>query len=313
MNTRRVSFVALALLAASAMARQLPAQETAKLAHPEPRYKLIVLRTLGGGWSAVSQGPPLLKMLNNRGTFVANADTTTPDPYAPFCLSPECLVAPAIEWKNGVEIDLGALPGANSSGPLGINERGVIAGFSEKGSIDPATNAPEYDAVVWKNGSINDLGTFGGKDSFAYAINDRDQVVGWALNSIPDNYTYGLGPCTTLDCFPVTTQIRAFLWQNGRKDDLGTLGGDDASANLINDLGMVGGESYTNATPNPSTGFPTQDPFLWVDGKMLDLGTLGGTLWLPQLAQLLGTGRGPIELGGGPELSPISLGSRGDA
>jgi probable HAF family extracellular repeat protein len=114
-----------------------------------------------------------------------------------------------------------------------------------------------------------------------------------------------LGPCTTLDWFPVTTQIRAFLWQDGRKDDLGTLGGDDASANLINDLGMVGGESYTNTTPNPSTGVPTQNPFLWVDGKMLDLGTLGGTYGYPNWLNFWGQVVGRSNLAGDQSFHPF--------
>jgi probable HAF family extracellular repeat protein len=75
--------------------------------------------------------------------------------------------------------------------------------------------------------------------------------------------------------------------------DLGTLGGPDAQAIFLNDRGQVAGDSYINFTPNPDSGVPTIDPFLWENGKMLDLGTLGGTSgqpnWLNRRGQVAGT------------------------
>src|SRR6185437_15037944 len=42
--------------------------------------------------------------------------------------------------------------------------------------------------------------------------------------------------------------------------------------------GQVAGSSYTNFEPNPITGAPPLHSFLWENGKMIDLGTLGGAL-----------------------------------
>jgi probable HAF family extracellular repeat protein len=140
------------------------------------------------------------------------------------------------------------------------------------GPIDPLTGSPHAAAALWKEGQIVDLGTLdGGTDSNAVGINDRGQIIGFASNLIPD-------PFDPFDPFGFSTQLRTFPWENGVIKDIGTLGGPDAVPGTgINNRGQITGSSYINSVPNPSTGVPTADPFLWEDGNMIDLGSFGGT------------------------------------
>ena len=170
--------------------------------------------------------------------------------------------------------DLGSLVSGGSA-PNAINAHGVVAGISENGAVDPTSDfPPEFRAVVWKHGQIIDLGTLGGTFSYANDINDRDQVVGYSLNVTPEPYL--LNECGVGLLAP--TQIRAFVWEGNGLNELGTLGGPDSCAMYINAHGQIAGNSFTNSTPNPATGIPTQHPFFWKNGVMTDLGGLGGTL-----------------------------------
>jgi probable HAF family extracellular repeat protein len=225
------------------------------------RYRLIDLGTLGGPNSAETQEFPFI---NTTGMVAGFADTATPNPG-----NPEGFVFHAFRWRGGPLRDLGALPGGVNSFAIWSNDAGTVAGLSENGKIDPLLGVPEGRGVLWKkSGQIVNLGTFGGHESLAGYINDRGQIVGVAANRKRDPFSlFGWG-----------TQTRAFLWQQGVMRDLGTLGGPDANAVIVNNHGQVAGASYTNSAPNPDTGSPTLHPFLWAHGTMADLGTLGGTV-----------------------------------
>jgi uncharacterized membrane protein len=147
--------------------------------------------------------------------------------------------------------------------------------LSENGETDPLfPGFPEVRAVLWRNNHITDLGTLleGGYESVANAVNSSGYVVGLATNTIPDlDSIFGLG-----------FQTRAFLWEErSGMQDLGTLGGTDAEATLVNERGEIVGESYTNSAPSAfcaGFGFPlATGVFLWKNGEMKNIGSFGGT------------------------------------
>jgi probable HAF family extracellular repeat protein len=271
MKSRKATCTAaITLFAALAMPVWTAAQDSPSQEHKPKhhQYKLIDIGTLGGPASYYSEGGAGNLVLNSKGTVAGYGDTTAQDPYYPNCFDPDCYLAYAFRWENGVLTNLGSLPGLNNSAMSGINEHGWVVGTSENGVFDPILNVPASHGVLWKDGQTIDLGTFGGYQSNAIYVNNEGQVVGFASNTILDPYSF-LG-----------AQTHTFLWQNGVLQDLGTLGGPDSfpSAGGINQRrGLVAGGSYINDIPNPTTGMPTQDPFLWRDGHMRDLGTLGGT------------------------------------
>ncbi len=259
------------LFAALALPLSLTAQST--------RYKLIDLGTFGGPNSFVNG--PGTRDLSNSGIYAGGAETAIPDPYAPNCVSPDCLVGHAQKWRNGIVTDLGTLPGVNlSSGATWVSANGqFISGGSDNGVFDPVTGAlTEGRAVVWtSDGHIHNLGTLpGGTESFGASVNSKGQVVGGSNNTIPDPFSMnGWG-----------TQSRAVLWQNGTIRDIGTLGGPDAGVLAINERSQIFGVSYINSIPNSDNGpcppnVPAQDTFLWENGTMHHIKSLGGTCSIP--------------------------------
>jgi probable HAF family extracellular repeat protein len=266
--------IALTLLAALAIPVQLAAQDRTQPQHHYHHYQLIDVGTFGGpqSWLWVPDFPRP-GVLNNQGTLVGYADTLAVDPYC-FWSPLDCYATHAFQWRNGGKTDLGVLPGGIGSQVSWISGNGLMAGVSDNGQPDPLNPAlPQLHAVLWDHGQMTDLGTLpeGGYSSGSWAatVNNRGEVVGQAYNTIPDpNSLFGYG-----------YQSRAFYWNNGVMQDLGTLGtGTDAMAGLINERGQVVGWSYTSSVPSPICAPLTTGSFLW-DRKngMKDIGGLGGT------------------------------------
>jgi probable HAF family extracellular repeat protein len=278
-NLARLIVLMVLVVSMRSAAQEQPASMGSKQHYS--RYKLIDLGTFGGPQSYLNDGNDgnnSATVLDNRGAIAGWADTPTPDPFPVFCFDDDCFVSHAFQFHAGVLTDLGALADGMSSQANWISASGLVAGVSQNGEIDPLIpGLPELRAVLWRNGGITDLGTLpsGGYESFATAVNSRGQVVGEALNTVPDDFSM-VGPGF------LTTQTRAFLWQNGTMQDLGALGtGTDAMAQFINERGQVVGWSYTSSAPNTSCPFflpLASGSFIWDEKNgMRDIGNLGGT------------------------------------
>jgi probable HAF family extracellular repeat protein len=94
--------------------------------------------------------------------------------------------------------------------------------------------------VLWQNGTFTDLGTFGGPQAAAAAINNNGQVVGWAQTG--------------------TDADHGFLWSNGTMTDLG-LNFFPAAVN-DNDVIVGGNEIYSGGTlQNLNNLIPAGSPY----------------------------------------------------
>jgi len=155
-----------------------------------------------------------------------------------------------------------------------LNNRGLLVGAADTAAPDPFCFSDDCFVVHAFRADISDRTDLGslvpGRNSFANWIGPNGLIAGFAENGAFD------------PLLPNFIEIRAVLWRDGQIADLGTLpeGGFESQANAVNSKGQVIGWA-TNTVPDSYSMvalglLPTQTrAFLWENGAMRDLGTLG--------------------------------------
>ena len=203
---------------------------------------------------------------------------------APTC--PDNQIRHATLWRNGVLTDLGTLgsPERNSVVRWPVkNVRGLITGISQTDEPDPlnenwscsaffpAATSTGYHVPRLQVGERRD-------DAAAHAwrhprlrrrLQQRGQIVGWAENTVHDP------KCEP----PQVLQFRPVVWgPDDRIHELPLLPGDSSgAATAINDRGQIVG--ITGICDQAIGRFTASHAVLWDDGKVIDIGNLGGVAW----------------------------------
>lgn len=199
---------------------------------------------------------------------------------------PASAASPGYSYLGGslelVALDLPA--GALSGTATAVNDDGVVIG--------QAWDAFGGTGVVWRDGVPTTIPA-----TMPLAVNDSGQVVGiqfpdsgptrgvvWTDGTLttleptdpaPDRYSFAVAIAAdgTVVGLSGSDFTHATVWHDGTAVDLGTLGGEWSSADIINDRGQVAGISQTADGE--------QHAFLAGPGGLRDLGTLGGSYSTP--------------------------------
>lgn len=147
----------------------------------------------------------------------------------------------------------------------GLNNLGQVSGISYINSTpNSTTGLPTADPFFWdpKTRKMKDLGTLGGVWGSASVLNNKGQVIGTSSLAPDPGACLGIG--NTANC-------HVFLWDaikhSGLRDLTEETGGVFVGANAINDSEEIVGRGNFSGTT---------DAALWSNGKVKDLGHLGG-------------------------------------
>jgi len=168
----------------------------------------------------------------------------------------------AFVWRAG---KLVRLPGRVASA---INDHGQVIGYAEGRDM--------MRGFLWQDGRVRSLRGPSGDcpSSMPYAINDRGWVVGWSGDRENCSLRMSIGPKAVLwrggtRILLAEPSSQAFVWQNGRMSDLGTLPGDrESAAHGINERGQIVGVSTSRRGEEHAV--------VWENGAATRLPTLGG-------------------------------------
>lgn len=194
-----------------------------------------------------------------------------------------------------------------------LNSKGEAVGINTTSLPDPLDPLCFIDchvdpAFLWKNGGTNALGSLqkGAYAAWSQGINDKGDSAGFSENGAIDQ---------DIGIF----EGRAVLWVNRKAKDLGTLGGTQSNAWMINNSGQVVADASTSDTNDPFLNIP-QANCKWLPNNGPSCGQLDfatNTLFLPVTttmhAAIWMKSSGLVDIGtlGGPDSSAIDINDAG--
>lgn len=137
-------------------------------------------------------------------------------------------------WTDGIQTQVLAPIGYDNLTVEGLSDNGTIVGsMMARGNGDSSSQG-----FIWANGSTYGIGTLGGRNSVAFAVNNYNMVVGTAATR-------------PVHLFGPDGARHAFLWQRGRMVDLNSITDDNEhwlleSANAVNNVGQIAGFGKLN-------------------------------------------------------------------